>query len=286
MRHQIKLLLLNIPLMIPSAHSAVNMKDASFQRTFTDGGMITRTYSSRSLYNGLFGFGWCSNLESRLKIDKEITLIECEIVTRGPKLEKRGNYYHLKREASEETYDSEGKLIRIKTPSRKMELRPRAKPKTMIADGETWTIEYDSTETRIRKISSKERELKYQYQGEDLVNVYDNKLRLQKYAYDDLHNLTEIIGLGTEKLRYNPDQDWVVERKRQDGCLETYQYERVEHSAGPKEVARAQINCGRKTDSITYEFWYREGSKKELSLAKVRSTAGTEVTEIEIEGDI
>ncbi len=40
---------------------------------------IKRTYNSRSLYNGLFGFGWCSNLETRLSVlpDNSLKVTEC-----------------------------------------------------------------------------------------------------------------------------------------------------------------------------------------------------------------
>ncbi len=40
---------------------------------------ITRTYNSRSLFNGMFGFGWCSTFETRfeLQADGSIKLKEC-----------------------------------------------------------------------------------------------------------------------------------------------------------------------------------------------------------------
>ena len=51
---------------------------------------IKRTYNSRSLYNGFFGFGWCSNLETRLSElpDGSIKVVEC-----GGGMEI---FYHLK----------------------------------------------------------------------------------------------------------------------------------------------------------------------------------------------
>ena len=40
---------------------------------------MERTYNSRSLYNGLFGFGWCSNFETRLTAlpDNSVKSVEC-----------------------------------------------------------------------------------------------------------------------------------------------------------------------------------------------------------------
>jgi YD repeat-containing protein len=40
---------------------------------------VSRTYSSRSLFSGIFGFGWCSNLETQIEITLEgnLLLSEC-----------------------------------------------------------------------------------------------------------------------------------------------------------------------------------------------------------------
>ena len=65
----------------------VDTRSAGYSKTFVDfkstgpGFVLTieRTYNSRSLYNGLFGFGWCSNLETRLNElpDGSIRVVEC-----------------------------------------------------------------------------------------------------------------------------------------------------------------------------------------------------------------
>ena len=75
-------------LFIPSVIFAlVDTRSAGYSKTFVDfkaegPGVVLevkRTYSSRSLYNGLFGFGWCSNLETRLSTlpDDSIKVVEC-----------------------------------------------------------------------------------------------------------------------------------------------------------------------------------------------------------------
>ncbi|MCY4321047.1 MAG: DUF6531 domain-containing protein, partial [Bdellovibrionaceae bacterium] len=65
----------------------VDTRSAGYSKTFIDFKTeslsypleIKRTYNSRSLYNGLFGFGWCSNLETRLTVlpDGMIKVVEC-----------------------------------------------------------------------------------------------------------------------------------------------------------------------------------------------------------------
>ena len=65
----------------------VDTRSAGYSKTFTDFSSkdssypleIKRTYNSRSIYNGLFGFGWCSNFETRLSVlpDQNIRVVEC-----------------------------------------------------------------------------------------------------------------------------------------------------------------------------------------------------------------
>jgi YD repeat-containing protein len=67
--------------------AAVNMRNGGYTESwidFIDPGQgyplrIERHYSSRSLFNGLFGFGWCSNLETFIEVttDGILNLTEC-----------------------------------------------------------------------------------------------------------------------------------------------------------------------------------------------------------------
>src|SRR5262245_35517236 len=61
--------------------ASVNMRSAHFQQSWTDNGLLVITYNSRSMFQGLFGFGWCSNLEKRLSTlsPSKIALYECGI---------------------------------------------------------------------------------------------------------------------------------------------------------------------------------------------------------------
>ena len=70
-----------------SAEALVDTKNANYTKTFVDVALpgaglpltVERTYNSRSLYRGMFGYGWCSNLETRLEIlsDNTLMVVEC-----------------------------------------------------------------------------------------------------------------------------------------------------------------------------------------------------------------
>lgn len=87
MKLTIAFLLVYSCLYLPKANSIVDMKNANYADTWTDlivpgtgyDLKVRRTYNSRSLFNGVFGFGWCSDFETALKITAEgnIQVTEC-----------------------------------------------------------------------------------------------------------------------------------------------------------------------------------------------------------------
>lgn len=75
-------------LLVPaSAFAIVDMKSANYSESWTDlivPGVgydlrVNRTYNSRSLFNGIFGFGWCSDYETKIEVTPEgnLRLTEC-----------------------------------------------------------------------------------------------------------------------------------------------------------------------------------------------------------------
>ncbi|MGE4131276.1 MAG: DUF6531 domain-containing protein [Bdellovibrionales bacterium] len=85
MRKLITALLLAI--VSPLAFAIVDMKSANYAETWSDLTVpgigydlrVSRTYNSRSLFNGIFGFGWCSDYETKIDVTTEgnLRLTEC-----------------------------------------------------------------------------------------------------------------------------------------------------------------------------------------------------------------
>ncbi len=81
------ILLLGLLIFSLNSYAFVDMKNANYSHTWTDISLdgtgynlqLKRTYNSRSLHNGLFGFGWCSDYESKLKVTPEgnIKIVVC-----------------------------------------------------------------------------------------------------------------------------------------------------------------------------------------------------------------
>ena len=82
-----KTLLAFAVLLASQAHALVDMKNANYSNTWIDMDVpgtgydlkIIRTYNSRSLFNGMFGFGWCSDFETSMEVNAEgnIKIKEC-----------------------------------------------------------------------------------------------------------------------------------------------------------------------------------------------------------------
>ena len=78
-----KQLIFYVLLMHFSALALVDTKNGNYTKTYVDfmadGFTLERAYNSRSIYQGLFGYGWCSNLETRVEVlpDNSLRVIEC-----------------------------------------------------------------------------------------------------------------------------------------------------------------------------------------------------------------
>jgi YD repeat-containing protein len=86
-----KILALGLPIILfflaPVANALIDTKNANYSEAWIDLSIpgsgydlrVERAYNSRTLYNGIFGFGWCSEFETALEVTPEsnLKLTEC-----------------------------------------------------------------------------------------------------------------------------------------------------------------------------------------------------------------
>lgn len=82
-----RLITVTLAMSASSAFALVDMKNANYSNSWTDLEVagsgydmkVVRTYNSRSLFNGMFGFGWCSDFETTLETTPEgnLKIREC-----------------------------------------------------------------------------------------------------------------------------------------------------------------------------------------------------------------
>jgi YD repeat-containing protein len=106
-----------------SAHAIVDMRNANYSASWVDLEIpgsgyelkVNRTYNSRSLHNGIFGFGWCSDFETKIDVTPEgnLKLTECGA---GQEI------YYLPREFSRKEIDKTvGQIVSALRTKKKMD---------------------------------------------------------------------------------------------------------------------------------------------------------------------
>lgn len=295
---------------VQTGNALVDMKNANYSDTWTDvseklGVTILRTYNSRSLFDGMFGFGWCSDFETSVSLNDRgaYELSFCgdglrlefapqqlgegpgrvQATKDGDTLEISDQSFLYRRNDGKETlhFDRMGKLSAIETSGfgtvRIMRQYGRI---TAIADweGRLYRFSTSSTGKVFHILTPDDLLIEYQYnQNGDLVAVKNAWKNVYTFSYDDLHNLVRATWPDRTfiEIEYNRENDWVASFVDRDRCKEAYKYDL---SKRKDEVYWASMTkrCNEKliTEGL-YEFVYTEDSPlKPGRLWKTRISIG------------
>ncbi len=234
-------------------NAAINVRDGGFIQAFKDFSSpnealgFSRTFNSRSVYEGYFGLNWCSDLELKLviKIPNKILLNHCGedkglkyidgVSKRGQNelssinIYKQKNYYiWLSPKGAEYIFNRQGLLVKIKYKNN-LNLVLIYKNNRLYAlkpiKNKTYYINWGHGHRKIIKIYNDNSFAEYKYNQETLQSVSNSKVKY-KYNYDQHGNMTAIH--SGQKLilsvSYDLDQDRVVQIKYAYGCTETLSY--------------------------------------------------------------
>lgn len=212
------------------SQAVVDMKNANYASTWTDMVVpgtgfdlkIVRTYNSRSLFNGIFGFGWCSDFETSLDVmpDGHLKLKECgggmEVVyspkdasksEKGAKVVlKEGTKFYANGNGVEYFETSLSK----KTYSR------------FLADGTKQIFNFDGKMTQMSDKNNNY--LVFSYDKGLLSEIKDNNNRRLQFKYFPTKKIYSITGPNNLKADYefsNVDQLAAV----RDAWQKTYKYQ-------------------------------------------------------------
>lgn len=293
----VQILLLSITL-----QAEINMKDASYKASFEDFPEVQRTYNSRSLYIGYFGFGWCSNLEKSLKINspKEIAFKDCDkespfvLMDENNSLKTRtylnpntheklvfkdGAYTHYLKTGEIRIYDRKGQMLNSIFPNgTKLGLLYNQQHLLVLKSSSGKTFEFTFNDTQqITQIMSGKTKALYLYEKSNLIQtVVNNKSHI--YDYDELSNMTRITypNQTEERILYNNDQDRVVKVELANQCSEYYDFQSSSDSL--YQVSTLTRKCSDKViHTFKYEFWYKSSiDGKYLDRYKIHQSSQTE----------
>jgi YD repeat-containing protein len=287
------------------AQAEIDVKTGAFLDTWMDLDVqspgfhlaVERTYSSRSNYDGLFGFGWCSNLETRLKRDQDqIEVTECGggvqtlFSADGGSRNSTRTFTTLRLPSEKLTFDDEryiwsrvngrnltfnknGTLFSISEPGgtyNKLTYNPdNSLASVQNKNGERIDFKYTHQKHVASITGPKKILVQYQYAGSKLAavkNAWGNKY---VYEYDQWQNLTAIIypDKTADKISYDTKRDWATGFRSRFGCSETLSYS-LKSSEDRHEVSVTKICPGQAVAETTlFTVW---GAAKKIA-APVRT---------------
>jgi YD repeat-containing protein len=215
-----------------TAWADVNMKDAAYLKTMNEfkTDWLERTYSSRSLWKGTFGFGWCARFEKKLKVlNSEKGLLQsCDRETLVPLKIKNGLWIY-ETPQNRETYDQQGRLVASSKSKARFSYNSQGLLSEINVPSEKWLLFYQDKTGTVQDIrSSKNFKVSYEQSHGDLslVKAGSQKIHLK---YDSVHNLIEVQSpREKESITYQEDRDEVASFKSsRQICHQTFQFEKI-----------------------------------------------------------
>lgn len=244
----IKLVLL---LFIPPAFAIVDMKSANYSETFNTLQVpgigydlrVALTYNSRSLYNGKFGYGWCSDFETKIEQtpDGNLRLTECgggmEIMYLSKSYRPEGRKELIKqimvevkkkRPDLKPDYFANLEKEMVTNEFMREEFAKRLGVRSKIADGETFYANGKEAEFITLKNGTYKRnspdgtyEL-FDSQGH-MTHMYDKNSNYLKLSWDKDQLVGVADNLGRKlTIKYNPTTKKVAEVVGPSGLVARY----------------------------------------------------------------
>jgi hypothetical protein len=308
--------LLSTSLLTQNVSADVNMKDASYYKTWVDLEItkdqrvfqLRRTYNSRSLHQGLFGFGWCSDIEKNLDLNRsdQISLNDCRLTAPIRYKKKKNNYYetdsldpqketlefkdniYIRTTAkkTQQKYSKNGKLLSLfDTTKDRIDITYEPNSgfiKTILVNQRTeLKITPDLFRKHIQSVTSKNLPgAYYRYENKDLVEVKNSWQNKFYYTYDTVHNLTEVRypDKTQELLTYDKEKDWILQIRDRSHCLEIFKYTKQTSS---NYTSTAEKRCaGKVTTKTSYEFRHKARADGSKYLDQVKFTQGSKIQKI------
>lgn len=261
-KHKLKLVaFVLITIAVVKAHSQVNLEKGSFNLNATDFGILDRAYSSRSIYRGSFGFGWCSPLDLK---EKDF----CgSLDSPFPELKLR--------------FDAKGRITGWNKGLQEVKIKYESAKSTLPAQIQTENLTYDivwnQERSLILRISrSPLHAIDYTYADGNLLKF--SGLRPAEMKYDGNHNLIELVSSKAAlRIKYNELQDVVSEIRGLGPCFESFAYT-AQDDRGLRFKTEVFEVCPAKQDSpeqkvlkARMDFTYRKTKQGNLQLTEVRN---------------
>ena len=271
------------------ARAQANLQEGSFNWLAEDELKISgeslhlqRTYSSRSTYQGIFGLGWCSQLEWRLIKDSQNWILKkCDEFTPLPAtlVRKYQKFRSIKsNQGVHLLFDDDGSLIAYQEKRKlwKISYDKEHRPQEMTSPQEIpIPLKYD-TKTRFLKSFQQHQSAPSPFRYQDNLLVSSPT---ENYTYDNLSNLEKVTGQGQTlaRMQYDKIKDLIVCIEELHQCTTRYEYRTQDMKNRLIDVVRATKSCpNKKIQSDVTQFEYRKSNSHEVQLERTSSSTEKE----------
>jgi hypothetical protein len=259
-----------------TSQADVNMKDAGFTAKIVDFTIgkfhFERSYNSRSLHQGLFGFGWCTKYEKSLSfIEGKTFLRDCELDNLlEVQAVKKKKTWIVENHQEIQTYNLQGQLISLQNSHRRKESLHYSSEGQLEIIAVSPRLQFRLTPHSSGAFIAKVERLKgpspqsweFKYEKGDWIQSGANRAK-----YDDYHNLIELkVNTHTTVITYLSDKD-EVQSVSLGSCRETYEFTKGESLQLSK---RDRFCDGKLTLSRSYAFEFTKNPMGQNILSRLR----------------
>lgn len=233
-----------------------------YSKQIIDDIVLEKRYSSSSEYRGLFGFGWCSDLDGRVEkyADQSIRYSGCDI-TNAKLLDPRSSakeivklnhgYRRVREDGAVQIFDRDGRMISLKALGRG-----------------PLNLSY-SKESRPNQIIGARNQIEIQYnQNFDLIESLRGSKEVLQFAY----RLDLLVFNVTEAYSYSPQRS--VSERSSSELRET-----VEYRSGSRRVSRVEKRFRASPDERLLMSLEANGESEEI---RINAERGAEMRPVRI----
>ncbi len=217
--------MIQIFFLISQALATVDMQDGSFIQDAPIFDNTTITYNSRSIYNGIFGFGWCSPFEAHIEKQDKLYLLKVCDQEQHLKANQKENLTIMQTKEKTWSFDKNNKLTEYRENKKiyKIEYKQGQISKIKFKN-QSYTFEYNLNNF-VSQISSSNHTSTFYYTLGTLKYIINKDFKLE-FKYNKLRNLHQIKNNENliSEIYYNDEQDTVGFIINSNKCFEKYQF--------------------------------------------------------------
>lgn len=262
------------------SHASVSLQTGAWVWNMNIQG-IELNYNSRSLHQGWWGQGWCSDLDARLiKEDNgNIKFEHCAQTTSAPKIRSYENTLEVTYDDKIFVFNHRGLLSSVEAPTAKIKMEYSGDKIAKIkVNGTDLKVKTKDHPAKIAEIQAPFGSMTFHYSRDLLTEINTGSENGMSFKYDGFDNMTliEKTAKGLKRhlasISYSAD-DRVSEVRTPSMCKSLYSYEEQKSGNEVVLLSKVQRQCpgfeeSAQTKVLSSQFKLSKGNHLELVAVK------------------